>query len=164
MRNLLLLAVTALAFAQGAGELKQYPLNNLDGVLTRTGVALDRGESSDGGGSLRIDAKGAMAARLFESGDLDIENARLIYQARVRTRGLGGRAYLEMWCAFPGKGEFFSRGLHTTLSGTTEWSTLSTVFFLKPGENPSNVRLNLAIEGQGTVWIDDIRLIRGPLE
>jgi hypothetical protein len=38
-----------------------------------------------------------------------------------------------------------------------------TPFFLKKGENPENVKLNLVVDGVGTVWIDDIQLIRGPL-
>jgi hypothetical protein len=44
-----------------------------------------------------------------------------------------------------------------------DWVTQETPFFLKPGENPDNVKLNLVIEGKGTVWIDDISLVKGPL-
>ena len=65
---------------------------------------------------------------------------------------------------FGDKGEFFSRGLQSPLSGTTDWSTGETPFFLKKGENPDNVKLNLVIDGKGTVWIDDIHLFKGPLK
>jgi hypothetical protein len=68
-----------------------------------------------------------------------------------------------MWCHFPGKGEFFSRGLQTALTGSSDWNSQETFFFLKKGENPDNVKLNLVISGKGTVWIDDIHLIKGPL-
>ena len=68
-----------------------------------------------------------------------------------------------MWCRFPGKGEFFSRGLQSPLTGTTDWTTEETAFFLKKGENPDNVKLNLVINGSGTAWIDDVRLLKGPL-
>jgi len=37
-----------------------------------------------------------------------------------------------------------------------------TPFFFKKGENPDNIKLNLIIKGKGTVWIDDIRLLKGP--
>jgi hypothetical protein len=104
------------------------------------------------------------AVRLFELGDIDVENARLIYQAKVRTEGVEGQVYLEMWCHFPGKGEFFSRGLQTPLTGTTNWTTEETPFFLKKGENPDNVKLNLVINGKGTAWIDDIRVLEAPLQ
>jgi hypothetical protein len=132
-------------------------------VITRSGVELDTDISSDGGGSLRIAAAQPTTVRLFETGDLDVENARLSYQAKLRTENVRGKVYLEMWCRFPGKGEFFSRALDTALSGTVEWASQETPFFLKSGENPDNVRLNLVIEGSGTVWIDDIRLVQTAL-
>ena len=101
--------------------------------------------------------------RLYELGDIDVENARLIYQARLRTEEVSGQVYLEMWCHFPGKGQFFSRGLESPLSGSTEWTTEEIPFFLKKGQNPDDIKLNLVINGTGTVWIDDIRLLKGPL-
>ncbi len=48
-------------------------------------------------------------------------------------------------------------------TGTTNWTTMETPFFLKKGENPDNIKLNLVIKGKGTVWIDDIRLLKAPL-
>jgi hypothetical protein len=100
---------------------------------------------------------------LYEVHNLAVEDARLIYQARVRTEGIVGQVYLEMWCHFPGKGEFFSRGLQNSLTGSNEWVTMETPFFLKKGEKPDSVKLNLVVNGKGTAWIDDIRLLKGPL-
>ncbi|MCH8120599.1 MAG: hypothetical protein IIC00_12845 [Planctomycetes bacterium] len=68
-----------------------------------------------------------------------------------------------MWCHFPGRGEYFSKGLMNPLTGTTDWTTEEIPFLLKKGQNPDNVKLNLVIDGKGTVWIDDIRLLKGPL-
>ena len=144
-------------------EIQRFPIDNLQGIITRSDVEIDKQISSDGNGSLRITATKPKVVRLFEAGDVDIEDARLIYQARVRTEKVEGQVYLEMWCHFAGKGEFFSRGLKTPLTGTNEWSTEETPFFLKKGENPDNVKLNLVINGKGTVWIDNIRLLKGPL-
>ena len=145
-------------------EIKRFPLDSLEGVISQSGVQIDKEVSSDGNGSLRITATEPTVVRLFELGDIDVENARLIYQAKVRTEGVEGQVYLEMWCHFPGKGEFFSRGLQTPLTGTTNWTTEETPFFLKKGENPDNVKLNLVINGKGTAWIDDIRVLKAPLQ
>ena len=171
MRNLALCVCVAMVFvvvgcskpSKQVGELKRFPIDNLEGLITKSGVQIDKEISSDGNGSLRITATEPIVVRLFEVGDIDVENARLIYQAKVRTEGVEGQVYLEMWCHFPGKGEFFSRGLQTSLTGTTDWTTEETPFFLKKGENPDNVKLNLVINGKGTAWIDDIRLLKGPL-
>ncbi|UCE20601.1 MAG: hypothetical protein JSV84_13255 [Gemmatimonadota bacterium] len=145
-------------------ELKHFPLNSMEDIITRSGVEIDKAISSDGGGSLKIKASEPRTVNLFETGDIDIENARLIYKARVRTENIQGQVYLEMWCHFPGRGEFFSRGLQTPLQGTSDWTTVETPFFLKACENPDRVKLNLVINGSGTAWIDDIHLIRGPLQ
>ncbi len=144
-------------------EIKRYPIDSLEGVMTQSGLEIDREVSSDGNGSLRIIASEPTLVRLFETGDVDVEDARLVYQARVRAKGLEGKAYLEMWCSFQGRGEFFSRGLEAPLNGNVDWTSLETPFFLQKGENPDNVKLNFVVEGKGTVWIDDIRLVKGPL-
>jgi hypothetical protein len=141
-----------------------FPVDNLEGITTKSGVEIDKAVSSDGKGSLKITATEPTVVRLFEVGDIDVENARLIYRAKVRTENVDGKVYLEMWCNFPGKGEFFSRGLQTPLTGTTDWTSEETPFFLQKGENPDNVKLNLVIDGKGTAWIDDVRLKKGPLK
>lgn len=145
-------------------ELKHYPLDSLEGIISRSGVELDKTISSDGKGSLRITTADPVTVRLYETGDLSVDNARLIYRARLRAESMQGQAYLEMWCRFPGKGEFFSRALHAPLSGTAEWSSQEIFFALKQGEDPDEIKLNLVVNGTGTVWIDDIHLIKGPLE
>ena len=143
-------------------QLRHYPLDSTDGIITRSNISLDKNISSDRNGSLRVTTSEPVTVRLLECGDIDVENARLIYRARLRTEDVKGQAYLEMWCHFPGRGEFFSRGLHSPLSGSTEWTTQEIPFFLKKDENPDDIKLNLVINGTGTVWIDDIRVLKGP--
>jgi hypothetical protein len=171
-RTVALIVLSALVFVSAAcskpsghvAELKRFPLDSLEGVITQSCVELDKNISSDGRGSLKITSAGPATVRLFEVSDIDIENARLIYSAKVRTEGAEGPVFLEMWCHFPGKGEFFSRSLQSPLMGTNNWSTIETPFFLKKGEKPDNVKLNLVVNGKGTAWIDDIVLLKGPLQ
>ncbi len=164
---LIVLAVWALAGCKGqattTADLAVYPADDMSSVLTKSGIETDAAITADGHGSLRLTASGPTTFRLYETGDIDIENARLIYQARIRTEGVEGQVYLEMWCHFAGKGEFFSRALHAPVTGTVEWTSQETPFFLRKGENPDNVKLNLVVNGKGTAWIDDIRLVRGSL-
>ncbi len=95
--------------------------------------------------------------------DLDVENAQLIYQARVRSEELEGTAFLEMW-AHVGGGQFFSRGMNSLVTNTMDWKTLQTPFFLQPGQRAKKATLNIVINGKGTVWVDDVRLLKKPLE
>jgi len=157
--------VAATGCSRDAGdvvELKHYPVDNLEGVIMAGCVEFDDAVSEGGSGSIRAATTEPQTFRLYETGDIDIEDARLIYQAKLRTRGVEGRVYLEMYCHFPAKGDAFSRGLQTPLTGNTDWVTEEIPFFLRKGENPDNIRLNLVIDGSGTAWIDDIRLLKGP--
>lgn len=168
-RQIMLIGVLALIAAACSQEknivvLKRYPLDTMEGLLAGTGVGIDEQTTSDGRGALRIEAAATRTVPLYETGDIDVENARLLYSARIRTEDVDGKVYLEMWCHFPGKGEFFSRALHAPISGTTDWTTQETPFFLKAGENPDNVKLNVVINGKGRVWVDDVRLTKGPLQ
>ncbi|MFQ6104498.1 MAG: hypothetical protein ACE5OP_09430 [Candidatus Glassbacteria bacterium] len=145
-------------------ELKRFPVDKLVGLVSQSNVMLDKEVSSDGNGSFKITVTEPTVVRLFEVDDIDVEDARLIYEAKLRTEDVEGKVYLEMWCHFTGLGAYFSRSLETALTGTVEWTTEQTPFFLKKGENPDLVKLNLVIDGKGTAWIDDIRLIKGPLQ
>jgi hypothetical protein len=145
-----------------AVTLKTYTCDNLEGLISLTDVSIDSSIFSEGSASIKLTVSEPRVINLFETGDLDVENARLIYQAKMRTEGVVGEAFLEMWCHFPDQGEFFSRGLQTQLSGDNNWVSQETPFFLKKGENPDNVKINVVIKGSGTVWIDDIKLLKAP--
>jgi hypothetical protein len=131
-------------------------------VVPQAPVEFDALTSSDGTGSLRIRTGDSTTVRLYEIGDVDAEDARLVYRARLRTEGVQGQVYLEMWCRFPGQGEFFSRALHAPLTGSTDWTLQETPFFLERGQNPDHIALNLIITGAGTVWVDDVVLLKAP--
>ena len=109
-----------------------------------------------------VNSISTQAFRLFEVPDPGVENCTVLYQARLKTENLAGRAYLEMWAHLPGLGESFSRGLHNVATGSNEWATYETPFYLKAGERPDRIRLNLVVEGQGKVYIKDIVLTATP--
>jgi hypothetical protein len=155
------LAVVVLASCSKGREepLFRDAVRDMGGVLP-AGVRFDSSTSSDGNGSLKISTADSTTVRLYQVGDLDVENARQIYRARIRTDGVQGKVYLEMWCRFPGQGEFFSRALHAPLTGSTDWTSQETPFLLEPGQNPDQIALNVVVTGPGTVWVDDIALLK----
>ena len=114
-------------------------------------------------GGWRIDAREKQTVRLFEVPNPGVEQCQLAYRAELRTEGLRGRAYLEMWCRLPGGGEYFSKGFHNAVKGTTGWSSVEIPFFLRKGQVPDLVKLNVEVEGTGTVWVRNIELRMTPL-
>ena len=113
-------------------------------------------------GSWAVSCTTTQTFRLFEVPNPGVENCTVTYVARLKSEDLVGRAYLEMWCRFPSRGEFFSRGLGNPISGPCDWASCQTQFFLKAGEEPDLIRLNLVVEGHGTVFIKDAELTTVP--
>ncbi|MDP2810692.1 MAG: hypothetical protein Q8O34_11140 [Rhodocyclaceae bacterium] len=127
-----------------------------EATLSRDGVSADEG-------GWRIDANAPRTVSLFEVAQPGVDRCVLTYRAQLKTAGVSGRVYLEMWCRFPGPGEFFSKGFDQALSGTTDWVVREIPFYLKKGQQPDLIKLNLAVEGAGTVWVREIELLTTPL-
>ena len=158
-----LCALLALACDPGGAppELALYAdgLDSLKSVITQSGVTIDPAVSLDGRGSLRIDATGERTVVRIADVPIDAPGLqRISYRAKLRSENVSGRAYLEMWVSVPGMGEFFSRALHSVVSGTSEWSTHETPFFLEKGREARLAKLSVVVEGPGTVWVDGVTL------
>lgn len=139
-------------------ELRYFPVNDLNGVITQSGIQLDKNISSDDKGSIKIETSKPLVIRLYAVEDVKVDDTQIVYEANVKSEGLIGQAYLEMWCVFKDKGEFFSRGFDSVISGTNDWKTIRTVFNLNEGEMPDQIKLNVVVNGVGTLWIDDVHL------
>jgi hypothetical protein len=131
--------------------------DNSNPTITKEGIV-----SSDDG--WLIEVVDSQTVRLFDVSDFKVDNCLLSYSASLKSAKVAERAYLEMWCRIPGRGEFFSKGFHNALRGTTDWASYEIPFYLKHGQRPDLVKLNLTIEGGGSVWIKDIELSYTPLE
>ena len=128
-----------------------------DRPITQDGIAVE-------GNGWRIESREKRTVRLFEVPDPGVEQCILTYRVQMKTESIQGGAYLEMWCRFPGRGEFFSRGFHHKVTGTTGWASYETPFYLKKGQRPDLIKLNLAVEGAGTAWIRDVEILQTPLK
>ena len=82
----------------------------------------------------------------------------------MKTEAIIGRAYLEMWCRFPGGGEFFSKGFDNALKGTNDWTSCEIPFYLKKGQKPDLLKLNLVVEGEGSVLLRNLKVFYTPMQ
>jgi len=171
-RLVILVALLMGLLLLGACEEKQraievlatYSLDELDqGVDRDEELSIDLDIFQEGRGSLYIKAARARVVQLFELDQLDLENALLTWSARLKCISLAGNAYLEAWCSFPGEGEFFERGLETAVNRVDDWRESEVKFALAKGRKPDRIRLNIVLEGGGSVWVDDVKLTVGPL-
>lgn len=153
----LLVLIASPAYAQ---ELKKL---NLDDASTiGTTIQTDTQLKAEGKGSIKITTQWPTTICLGEVTGLSVENAKLLYKAKVKS-DLDGSAFLEMW-VHVGGGQYFSRGMNDVVSQKTDWKLIQTPFVFQKGQRPDKVTLNLVINGKGAVWIDDIVLIQEPLK
>jgi hypothetical protein len=153
-----LLALPAPVQAQAAGlaVVKAFSPRT-DRPLTQTGVTADQG-------GWRIRPAGAGAVRLFEVPGSTCDACRLVYRAKVKSKDLSAPAFLEMWVRVPEKGQFFSRGLDQTVSGSVDWVTVEIPFFFQKDQRSDLVKLNVVFQGdRGSLWLKDVELLKGPL-
>lgn len=117
--------------------------------------------SDDDGWS--VETTETQTIRLFEVDNPQVENCMLTYRAEIKSEDIKERSYLEMWCCLPDRGEFFSKGFHNALKGTNDWSSYEVTFYLKRGQQPDNIKLNITLEGSGKLWMKNIELLYTPL-
>ncbi len=154
------LLVGLAAVSARAEDLKRLNLD--DASVIGTVIQTDTQVKVEGKASIKITTAWPTTICLGEVAGLDVENATLIYKARVKS-DLDGTAFLELW-AHIGGGRFFSRGTNDVVTQKTDWKTIQTPFVFRAGQKPDRVTLNLVINGKGTVWVDDVVLSRERLK
>ncbi len=157
---LALLCFSSLTSVQ-ATELKRLSLDETASLGTK--LTADPVVKLEGSGSVRISTLWPTTICLGELSGLDVDNSKLVYPAKVECQELEGTAFLEMWCHVGGR-EYFSRGMNSTVTGTMNWKTLQTPFMLQASQTAKKVTLNVVINGKGTIWIDDVQLLKESLQ
>lgn len=142
-----------------AEKLKNLSLDNASaiGLLIQT----DSMTKTEGKASVRITTKWPTTVCLGEITGLNVEHAKLIFRAMVKSE-LKGTAFLEMWIHIKSS-QYFSRGINDSIKGKSDWKSIKTPFLFQKGQMPDKVTLNLVINGTGTIWIDDITLLKKTL-
>ena len=143
---------------QSAGppqELKSFTVS--DPTITKETILVE-------GDAWRVNTDSEQTVRLFEIPDPDVEQCILTYRAQMKTEAISGRTYLEMWCRLPGGGEFFSKGFKNALKGTNDWTSCEIPFYLKKGQKPDLLKLNLVVEGKGSVWLRNVKVLYTPIQ
>jgi hypothetical protein len=126
-------------------------------TITPSGIRVENG-------AWQIDAGAEeQTIRLFEMENPAVEQCLLSYRAELKAEGLQGRAFLEMWCRLPDRGEFFSKGYEQALSGTVDWARYEIPFHLQRDQKPDLIKLNIVVEGPGTVWLRGVELLKTAL-
>ena len=168
--SLLSIAVTAALTAGGCGrgpaEVASFPVDGDQDIVDRGGenVAFDREESADGGGSLRAESERPRTVRLYEiRNPRGLEGRLIVLTAQVKSVGVHGRVFPELWINAAGRNEVQARNPAGVIGKTRNWTPVRIEYRCEQGERPDLLRVNLVIDGFGRAWIDDIRITSEPL-
>lgn len=157
--------ITALACHKGPGkpvDIEVFHCDSLKNLVQPGLVMLDNSIFTEGKGSIKISTDVPMTIPLFNVPYPEAEGAKLIYRAKLKAERFGGDAYLQMILVFPNGGRLTSQNYAKAIHGATDWVTKETTASVRRGQKVNAAQLNLVISGQGTIWIDDVHLIRAP--
>ncbi len=132
--------------------------------VSRVPHAIDYQNSADGNGSLRIDASEPTFVNLFKiwGNQEDLSYRQLMYEAKVKTENATGPVFLVMQAGITGApgGSMPVIGRDKAITGTNDWTTMQIWAGNPGGTKHLTTTLQLEIGGTGTVWIDDVRLVK----
>ncbi len=128
---------------------------------SRVKAEFDAEVSSDGRGSVRIDAESPTFVELaqVQGAGEDLSFRQLVYQAKVKTEEASGPVFLVMQAGIE-EVAMPVVGLERAITGTQDWTPIEIV-----AGNPKDTyhkgvtTLQLEVRGTGTVWVDDLRLV-----
>ena len=143
-----------------------FAMNDTNGLLRsarKMSHEIDYQVTSDGNGSLRIDADRRALVDLYnvwgEEKDLGLQ--QIVYKAKLKTRDASGEVYLVMQAGFSGapEGSMPVVGKTQSITGTTDWTPMEIKAGNPIGSKLLESTLQVHIDGPGTVWIDDVALV-----
>ncbi len=169
MIPLLSAAASCYDAAEKETSVMKFPVSDAGEFNTLEDAVIDENVTSDGNGSLYVEAASPVSVALYTVDGAGFGHVRAAYKAMLRTEGLTaggdskGIAYLEMRVRYPGGEELVSRGPAVPPTGTTGWTPGEAVIYSDKGVAPESVSLALVVDGKGKVWIDDVVLVTQPL-
>lgn len=145
-------------------QLAHFALNELPASVEhdpKVTAEFDPVVSSDGAGSVRIDADAPTFVELaeVEGAGEDLSFRQLVYQAKLKTEDVSGPVFLVMQAGIH-EVPMPVVGIEQAITGTQDWTPVEIV-----AGNPKDTfhkaitTLQLEVRGTGTVWVDDLRLV-----
>jgi hypothetical protein len=159
---LVVLAIGCSKKAEPPSDIEYFPADSKDRVVGAEMVTVDPAVSADGKGSLKITVEQPTTVQLYEVPSPKAENSDIFYKAKLKAKDFGGDAYLQMIIHYPSGGEVTAHNYEKAIGGTTDWTAMETKANIRKGQKPDVVRLNLILNGGGTVWVDDVHLFKVP--
>ncbi len=127
-------------------------------VQTPTRITVDGAITHDGHGSIKIEAvQGATITVAAEDRVQPPSGGTVWCRAQLRCENLKGTASLVMHLETAGGAQLYTRS-PAPISGTTDWREVLIPMRMNPDAAVKRLAVNLVIQGEGTVWVDEIQI------
>lgn len=126
-------------------------------TLSKSGVRVENG-------AFVLEAKEKTTVPLFELTDPGVDQCLLTYRAKAKAEDFNGKAFLELQLKLPKMPEHSAQSIDDAVSGSTDWKSMEAPVYLYSGQKPEKLKLNVVMDGQGTIRMKDVEVLSAPVE
>ena len=160
--------------AKSSVELMRLRADNLEGVVDRRRITFDERLSVDGGGSLRIEARGAQEDQeeeitVFKVSGIHAQGEQLVFRASLRgLKGQSAKLRVRVTTVpedHRGKADektFVADSAESLRWTTPSWKVAQSMFILHPKELLRGITIQVLPAQAIPLWIDDVHIARRP--
>ncbi len=143
-------------------EVETFSCDTLDNLLTPQAVVVDKQGAAEGGGALKMVAEQPATIPLYDM-KFPGEGAKFTLRYKMKVKDFLGDAYGQMDVNFASGGKQEVKNYQTALGATSDWLDRELVYTVQKGQKVNSITFSAVLGGSGTVWVDDVHLIRAPL-
>jgi len=148
--------------AEPPKEIDAFNCDTADRFLSPDAATLEKSGAAEGAACFKFVVEQPSTVPLFEvkfPGDA----AKFTIRFKMRVKDFLGDAYGLMAVNYASGGKQEIKNYDKALGATSDWVPMELSWTVQKGQKVDSLVLSAALSGTGTVWIDDVHVIRAPL-
>jgi len=149
--------------AEPPKEIDFFSCDTADRFLSPDAATLDSGSAAaEGAACFKFVVEQPATLPLFEV-KFPGEAAKFTIRFKMRVKDFLGDAYGLMAVNYASGGKQEIKNYDKALGATSDWVPMELSWTVQKGQKVDSLVLSAALSGTGTVWVDDVHVIRAPL-
>lgn len=172
MRVVLLLALVALVALVGCKkeveppkQIDAFTCDTMERLIGTDQATVDTEEPAEGKGSLMMVSDQQKTVALFKVNDPGAGGAKFLVQFKMKVQNFNGDVYGQMVLGFESGGtQTIDNRECCRIGADSDWLPMTLVWEVKDkSKKVSSLSINAVLAGDGTAWVDDVKVTRVPL-
>lgn len=148
--------------AEPPKQIDFFSCDDTERIVSSDLVTIDAGSASEGAGCLKMVVEQPTTVPLVEV-KFPGEGAKYTIQFKMRVKDFLGDAYGQMNVNYASGGKQEVKNYQNAIGATSDWIPMELSWVVQKGQKVDSLTLYAVLGGSGTVWVDEIRVIRAPL-